>query len=295
MLVEPTPAVPASSASVATKPSAEPVLAGPALRFVVAPTVEPDVIRSEMASFARWLGISLGRPIEIVVADSYQDCGDRLIAGTSEFGLLPPLLFVQTVAREPRVQPVVLRLFDGSRGSDGYILVRDDTKLTGAADLRGRNVCFVDRESTTGFLLPRIWMRSAGLDPDKDVTSVFSGDHLAVMRDLEAEKCDAAAVYSGAFLSAGPQGIRVGAMRVLAITGRVPQDVVSAAPDVPEADVKRWRDLLTGFKPERDIDAGRIGTVLGITGFAPFDPKELELIRQAAESEGMLNSASGAP
>jgi ABC-type phosphate/phosphonate transport system substrate-binding protein len=171
------------------------------------------------------------------------------------------------------------------------LLVRDDTSLNGAEDLRSRKVCLVDRESTTGFLLPRIWMRSHDIDPDKDVNTIISGDHLAALRDLSEGRCDAAAVYSGAYLSAQEQGISIGTMRVLAITGRVPQDVVAASPAMPEADAARLREVLIGFDPQRDIGEARVGAVLGISGFAAYDAEEFVLIRSAAEREGMIPGA----
>lgn len=263
-------------------------LTGPPLRFTIAPTVEPDVILRELAPFEQWLEGELARPVEIHIAESYEDCGTRVAESRAEIGLLPPLLFVQTKTREPQLRALALRLYDGSRGSDGYLLVREDVKFKTAADLRGQAVCLVDRESTTGYLLPRVWMREAGIDPDVDVRTVLSGDHLAAMRDLAAKKCDAAAVYSGAYLSARQQGIAVGTMRVAEITGRVPQDVIAASPDMPEADVARLRELLLRFDPQRDIGAPRIGTVLGISGFAAYDAKEFDLIQRAAEREGII-------
>jgi len=283
-------------ARVASAPGArdEPALVGPPLRFVVAPTVQREVILGELAPFARWLERELGRPVEVIVAQSYEQSGELVSSGSAEFGLLPPLLFVQASAREPRLRALVLRLYDGSRGNDAYLVARDDSQVANAQGLRGRTVCLVDRESTTGFLLPRIWMRDAGLDPDKDVRTVISGDHLAALRDLSSHRCDAAAVYSGAYLSARQQGIEVGAMRILAITGRAPQDVIAAAPDVADADAVRLRDALLAFQPQRDIDASRIGEVLGISGFAPFEPADFDRVRDAARREGML-PGPGAP
>src|SRR5688572_12063014 len=213
--------------------SNEAPLGGAPVRFMIAPTVEPDVIREEMDPFVRWLGRTLDRPVEVMIAASYDECGESVVAGRTELAMLPPLKFVQTMARDPGLRPVAIRLYEGSRGSDGYLLVRDDKPFTKAEDLRGQTVCMVDRDSTTGFLLPRIWMRNAGLDPDKDVRTVFSGDHLAALRDLSSGRCDAAAVYSGAHISAPQQGIRVGGMRLLAVTGRVPQDVIVAARSLP--------------------------------------------------------------
>lgn len=276
-------AIPSETSEVLAQPT------GPPLRLVVAPTIEPDVIRSELAPFTVWLAGEVNRPVEIIVADSYQHSSELLTSGGAELGLLPPLLFVQSAARESRLQPLVLRLFDGSRASDGYLLVRDDAPLQGADGLRGKAVCLVDRESTTGFLLPRIWMRAAELDPDKDVRTIFSGDHLSAVRDLSEGRCDAAAVYSGAYLSAQEQGIRVGATRVLAITGRVPQDVVVAAPSMPEAEAAQIRDRLLGFEPQRDVNSARLGAVLGISGFAKYDAAEFDLIREAAEREGLIS------
>ncbi|MFO0760975.1 MAG: PhnD/SsuA/transferrin family substrate-binding protein [Byssovorax sp.] len=278
-----TPPVSPSASALADAP-----LTGPPLRFAVPPTVEQAVLRTELAPFLRWLGRSLDRPVELVIARSYDDTGDQIALGKADFGLLPPLLFVRAGAREPHLQPLAVRLFDGSRASDGYLLVRDEAALMQPADLRGKRICYVDRASTTGFLLPRIWMRKAGLVPDRDVEAVISGDHLGAMRDLGAGKCDAAAVYSGAYVSARQEGIAVGRLRVLAITGRVPQDVVVAAPGLPEGEAKRLREALIAFDPHRDIDAGRIGNVLGITGFAAFDAGELTSIREAAASEGLL-------
>lgn len=277
------------------QPSAAPALIGPPLRFVVAPTVERDVMRGELAPFLRWLEKALGRPVELTIAESYQHSGELVTSAAADIALLPPLLFVRTFAREPRLQPLALRLYDGSRASDGYLLVRDDAPYTSAVELRGRTVCLADRGSTTGFLLPRIWMRKAGLDPDEDVRTVLSGDHTASLRDLSEGKCDAAAVYSGAYLSAQERGIRVGQLRVLGITGRVPQDVLAAGPHVPAAEAKRVGEALISFEPQRDIGAPRIGAVLGISGFAPFDPADFTVIRQAAEQEGMVPAATADP
>ena len=275
-----------SGSSLSTATVAAP--SGPVLKFVVAPTVESNVLKKELAPFLTWLGGQLGRPIELLLADTYDHTGEMVTDGRADFELMPPLLFVRSLAAEPRLQPLAVRLFDGSRASDGYLLIRDDGNLSQASDLRGRTICYVDKASTTGFLLPRIWMRKAQLEPDKDVQSVVSGDHVAAMRDLLAGKCDAAAVYSGAFLTARNQGIAIGRLRVLAVTGRVPQDALVASPTLPKAEVAALTAALLRFEPQRDVDAGRIGEVLDITGFAEFRTTEFDAIREAADKEGLL-------
>lgn len=284
--VAPPPGSSAPTASVSVAPPT-----GPPLRFVVAPTVKPEVMRRELAPFLAWLGRAVDRPVELIIADSYRNTAELVTSGRGHFGLFPPLLFVSTMATAPALQPLAVRLYDGARASDGYLLVRGDGGLATAADLRGKTICHVDRTSTTGFLLPRIWLRDQGLDPDEDLQVVISGNHLAAIRDLASGKCDAASVYSGAYLSAREEGIAVGKLRLFAVTGRVPQDTLAASPELPDDVVARLRKALLGFDPERDIDAGQVGEVLGISGFAPFDPTEFDKIRAAAEQEGIVAAA----
>ena len=58
---------------------------------------------------------------------------------------------------------------------------------------------------------------------------------------------------------------------------------------------ERLREALVGFKPQRDIAAPRVGKVLGISGFGPFDDSEFRTIRKAAEQEGMVPSPDAGP
>ena len=124
----------------------------------------------------------------------------------------------------------------------------------------------------------------------KDVRTILSGDHLGALKDLAANRCDAAAVYSGAYMSAPKQGINVGRMRFLAITGRVPQEVVVASAKLPEDAVEQLKEILLDFDPQRDVNAAKVGTVLGLSGFASYDAGEFELIRRAAQQEGLIPS-----
>lgn len=282
---------PAAAPSAAASPPALP--SGPPLRFVAAPTVKPEVLRRELAPFLGWLGRSLDRPVELTIAESYDETAELVISGRAQLGLFPPLLVVRATTLSSRLQPIAVRLYDGSRVSEGFVVVREDAPISGAADLKGRTICHVDRTSATGFLLPRIWLRKAGLDPDHDVRSVMSGEHLAALRDLTDGKCDAATVYSGAYLSARREGIAMGKLRMLATTGRIAQDALVAAPDMPPSEVARVRELVLGFAPRRDIDAGEVGEVLGISGFGAFDPAELDTLRVAAEQEGLVPMDAG--
>jgi ABC-type phosphate/phosphonate transport system substrate-binding protein len=54
-------------------------------------------------------------------------------------------------------------------------VVPAESPIHDLASFRGHKVCFVDLNSTSGFLYPRAGLVTAGLNPDKDITPVMTG------------------------------------------------------------------------------------------------------------------------
>jgi len=94
-----------------------------------------------------------------------------------QLAALPPFVYVKTTERDPRVAPLAVKLSDGSNGSDGLIYVIEDSPAQSLKDLKGTRFCFTDVSSTTGYLLPRLALREAGIDPDRDLIAHLSGSH----------------------------------------------------------------------------------------------------------------------
>lgn len=66
---------------------------------------------------------------------------------------------------------------------------------------------------------------------DRDLAEQrVSGNHLQVMKDLIAGRCDVMGIYSNAYWIADETGIEVTTLRVLGITGRAPHDAMCAGP-----------------------------------------------------------------
>ena len=56
----------------------------------------------------------------------------------------------------------------GATTYKGIIIVRADSGIATLADLKGKTMCWVDPNSTSGYIIPRIYMKANGLDPDTD-------------------------------------------------------------------------------------------------------------------------------
>ena len=76
---------------------------------------------------------------------------------------------------EPIVVPAEL---DGSLGYHSVLIVRRDSPAQKLEDLKGKTLAWADPNSTSGYLVPMVSLRSVGIEPAKFFgKTVFSGGH----------------------------------------------------------------------------------------------------------------------
>lgn len=59
------------------------------------------------------------------------------------------------------------------------------------ADFRGKRICFVDHESTAGYLYPHAGLHALGIEPETDTIQTFEGHHDALVLAVANHQCDA--------------------------------------------------------------------------------------------------------
>jgi phosphate/phosphite/phosphonate ABC transporter binding protein len=237
---------------------------GPPLTVAFPSTADRGLVIADLAPLRTYLEEKLHRPVEIDVPDSYEALLDRFLAGQVAVAVLPPNTYVQAKKREPRIELIAQKIIDGASGSDGVIFVHETSKVQSIADLKGRRFCYPDPLSTTGWVLARKALKQAGVDPDKDVIAHISGNHINVLRDIVTGVCEAGATYSGGYLAADRAGVPVAQVKLLANTGRSPQDAICTGPSVSAQDRKRIQDALLSYDPkELGVIGGRVERISG--------------------------------
>ena len=254
-----------------------PTLKGLPLQVGVIPFLPEDMLRREWAPLQRYLERQLGRPVRLVTTLSYAKMVDALLDGKVDMADLSAYPYLVAKRRDPGVHALATGITEHSATYEGYLVVRRSSSLRGIVTLKGHRVCFVDRTSTSGYLMPRAMVRGAGFDPDAFFSSEqFSGDHYRALRDLLAERCDVACVASTSFNVAGQQGIPMRQMRILATSAPLPHGVYTASSRLPPALVEKLRRALLDLDMQKEIGRRRLGPDLQITGFTPVDTQAFE-------------------
>jgi len=154
----------------------------------------PDIIASA-ETVADLLEEKTGYAIEGSVATSYAAVIEAMGTGKAHMGTLAT--FAYLLAHEKYgVDVALVSVRYGSPYYKGQIIVGADTGITKIEDLAGKTVCWVDAASTSGYIIPRVMLKAAGVDPEKDLAQeVEAGSHPNVVLAVYSGDCDAGATY----------------------------------------------------------------------------------------------------
>lgn len=269
------------------------------LVFVTGPVhldEDGDDLRMECAAA---LTEAVGEPIEIVAERSYGALLERILAGRFAVAWAPPALFVR--AQEARAFGEVLRAerFTGGR-YQGAVFVREGSPIATAADLAGKSIAWVDRDSCGGYLFPRLALRTAGLDPDACFRSEsFLESHSRVVRAVAAGSVDAGATHVQlADADAPEKGIAVAgwtafaearSMRAVLVSPSIPSDAVCLGASVPAGLQEVLGERLASFHT-RPKGARLLRALLNADRLAVGSASDYAPVREALAAEGVVRA-----
>lgn len=203
----------------------------------------------------RYLTRALNVPVRIVVEPDYATLIAAMKADEIDAALLGEYAFY-VAQLDAGAEALAVSVETGSDEAATYqsvIIARDDAPIHDLSDVRGSEVGFVDRNSTSGYLIPRRMLREAGLDPDSDIVPRYFASHPAVAEAVLAGDVPVGALH-------GAQLQRVLADRS-ADAGRI--RTVAMSPPIPKGPFAVRRGL------DREIRQRLLQALLAIHEAAP--------------------------
>jgi phosphonate transport system substrate-binding protein len=168
----------------------------PELVFAVIPAENASGTVERYTPFTEYLSRELGTKVTLRVANDYAAVIEGQRAGNIHFAFYGPSSYVRahTVTNGGVVPFVVEVLQDGSVGYYSVLYVRANNPATRIEDLRGKNLCLVDPNSTSGNNVPRFALSKLGINtPDQFFSRVvYAGSHENAVSAVMQGTCDAA-------------------------------------------------------------------------------------------------------
>jgi len=237
---------------------------------------------------AEMISSKLGCEVKVFISTNYNAEIEAMRSGKLEIAEFGPLGYV--LAHEVAKAEAVATFADAQGKADTYwasIVTYPQSGITSVADIRGRSFAFSDPASTSGHLFPAYGLRKAGLDPDKDVKSIYAGSHTASFEALYNHKVDSGELNSEQLESAIQRGhYKDGDLVFLWKSGPIPIDPTAVRGDLPQGFKQRLIAVL------QNIDLSTISEqdrkVMGVHGtrFVPQSDAAFDDVRDLVK---MLN------
>ncbi len=258
------------------------------LRMSIVPGESPAEITRKFAPLGKYLERELDIRVEWVPMSDYDAVVDAVVQRRIDLAVLGGLTFVQANARSGgKIVPLVQRESDASFRSVFVTLA--GSGITRLEDLKGRTFSFGPPSSTSGYLMPRVSLLAAKIDPDVDLQRVFhTAAHDATVAAVVSRKADAGALNFRVWerLVAGKK-VDASAVKVFFTTPPYHDASWSVHADMPVATREAIKAAFLKLNPSTP-EGKEILELQGATRYLPTRVENYNAIKAAAESAGLL-------
>ncbi len=208
------------------------------IQWVFVPSGEMEDVSAGADKVADMIFEETGLVVETFVATDYTAAIEAECAGQAQMGSLATFAAI-TAADRGCAYPALVATRYGSPTYTGQIIAGADSGVTSVADIKGKTFCATDETSTSGWIIPMIMMRAAGINTETDIEIVWAGSHDAAVLGVYNGDCDAGACYVDARTGVEDEFPDVmDKVLQVEVSVEIPNDGVQFVKDFPE-DVKQ--------------------------------------------------------
>jgi phosphonate transport system substrate-binding protein len=166
----------------------------PELVFAVIPAENASGVTERYTPFVNYLSKELGIKVTLRIANDYAAVIEGQRSGSIHIASYGPASYARAYTTGLKIEPFAIETtLDGTKGYHSVLWVKKGAPYQKLEDLKGKNLCLVDPNSTSGNNVPRFAMSKLGIEPDKFFARVvYAGSHENAVIGVQQGTCDAA-------------------------------------------------------------------------------------------------------
>ena len=270
--------------------------------FVVLGYAAPEAhskSQRRMSMLAARLAEIGGVDVSVTPLSSYDRVAQLIHHREIDLAWLSPIPLI-ALARNRRVVPMLSLHRDQQLHYRCALIVSSSCHMTTFEELRGKRAAWVDRQSASGYVLPRIELAVHEIGPRNLAGERFFGSHGGVVRAVASGRADFGATFARVAAGGGVTGVTgpwsqtplARSIRVVTTFGDVPADAIAARADLDRGVRERVTHALRAMTKGAS-DRELLATAFGVHEFRVPRRSMYDALRKTvyeAFCDGLLES-----
>lgn len=257
------------------------------IKFGILPRLSATEMHSMFAPLAEYLSKEAGEKVTLVVPKDFEAFKAGVKAGQVDIAFANSVVYVQ-LKKEANVDPLALsaELKAGTRFR-GVMIARKDSGIEKVQDLKGKKLVFVDKDSAAGYIFQMLLLSKAGLDVQKDFTTLpFAKKHDNVIMAVFNKAADAGGIREDD-LDKMKDKVDLSQIKIVGYSDYFPNWPVFATAKFGKDKAAKIKAALLKLQPNSPQSEQAVGAAK-LAGFVAVSDKDYDLLRQAAKLVGAL-------
>ncbi|MGC2064414.1 MAG: phosphate/phosphite/phosphonate ABC transporter substrate-binding protein [Thermodesulfovibrionales bacterium] len=237
---------------------------------------------------AEYLTKKTGIKVNLTILSRYGNIIERFTAEKMDgafFGSFTGALAIEKLGAEPVARPVDL---DGSSTYHGYLFVRKDSGIKGAAGMRGKKMAFVERATTAGYIFPVAYLRQHGVREYRTFFKefYFTGSHDASIYAVLDRKADVGAAKHSIYDRVRKTDPRVDKeLVILSESAKVPSNGLCVRKGLDKGIQQNLRNALLNI--DKDPEGKQVLEKFGALKFIETTREDYRIVSKLAQEAGI--------
>jgi phosphonate transport system substrate-binding protein len=165
----------------------------PEIVYAIIPAENASGVTDRWTPFVEHLSKELGTKVTLRIANDYAAVIEGQRSGNIHIAQYGPSSYARAYTTGAKIEPFAIESnLDGTKGYYSVLWVKADSPYKKIEDLKGKNLCLVDPNSTSGNNVPRFAMNKMGIVPEQFFGRVvYAGSHENAVLGVQQGTCDA--------------------------------------------------------------------------------------------------------
>ncbi len=243
----------------------------------------PETSQKQAYVLAEKLQAKLGKPVRIFISKNYNGLIEALKNKKVDFAIFTSLTYVMA-EKQSAVKVLLKKTWDGPYYYSALV-VNQKSKIKSVKDLKNQRIVFVDQNSTSGYLYPKVFLKKNKVLDNHFKSLTYSGNHSASIEALETGQADVAAVFAddekgkvGAWTRFSKKPAK--AFRMIWISVPIPNDPIVVRQAFYDDYPKLTLEIMYDFIEIQNESEGGLLEILGKGGLLPATAKQYDPVRE---------------